>query len=85
MPYTELIILIGIGILFILLGTGAIILGKREEKKYFNSLSSRPDAREFLEGWPERPQFGSYQAGGWIAVIIGLLILVIGGVFAIWS
>lgn len=85
MPQTDFWILMGIGGLFVLIGIGVIFLGKREEKKYYNSISSRPDAREFLEGWPKRPQFGSLQAGGWIAVSIGLLILIIGGAFKIWG
>ncbi len=85
MPQTDFWILMVIGGLFVLIGVGIMFLGKREEKKYYNSISSRPDAREFLEGWPKRPQFGSLQAGGWIAVCIGLIILIIGGVFKIWG
>jgi len=81
MPLTEFVILMSIGGLFALLGIVMIFLGKREEKKYYNSISSRPDAREFLEGWPKRPQFGSLQAGGWISILIGVIILIIGGAF----
>ena len=85
MPVTDLIILLGIGGLFVLLGLGVIYLGKREEKKYYELISSRPDSREFLEGWPKRPQFGSLQAGGWIAIVLGILMLIVGGAFAIWG
>ncbi|NLE07950.1 MAG: hypothetical protein GX631_01685 [Dehalococcoidales bacterium] len=83
MPLTEFVVLMSIGGLFVLLGIGAMLLGKREEKNYFNSISSRPDVREFIEGWPKRPQFGSLQTGGWISVIIGLIILIAGIIFKI--
>jgi hypothetical protein len=85
MPQNDLVILMIIGGLFILLGTGAIFWGKSEEKRYYNSISSRPDSREFLEGWPKRPQFGSLQVGGWIAIVLGILMLVIGGAFTLWG
>jgi hypothetical protein len=84
MPVNDFIILLGVGGLFVLLGIGAFFLGKNEEIKYYRSISSRPDSREFLEGWPKRSQFGSLQTGGWIAIIIGLLIIVIGVVFKFW-
>lgn len=85
MPLTEFIILMGVGCLFILMGIALFFAGKNEEKRYYNSISSRPDSREFIEGWPKRSQFGSLQTGGWIFIIIGLLILFIGGAFKIWG
>ncbi len=81
MPQQDLFVLIGMGGLFILLGLAAFIWGKREEKSYYDSLSSRPDTREFLEHWPQRPQFGALKIGGWIAITIGILMIVMGGVF----
>lgn len=85
MPQTDLFILLGIGVLFIILGLGAILWGKTEEKRYFDSIATRQDSREFVEGWPKRPQFGSLQAGGWIAIAIGVVILIISGAFGIWG
>jgi hypothetical protein len=85
MPQSDLYILLGIGGLFILLGLAAIFWGKSEEKKYFNNIATRQDSREFLEGWPRRPQFGSLQAGGWIAIAVGILMLIVGGAIGIWG
>jgi hypothetical protein len=85
MPQNDLVILMIIGGLFILLGIGAFFWGKNEEKRYYDSISSRQDSREFLEGWPKRPQFGSLQVGGWIAIVIGILMLIIGGAFSLWG
>ncbi|OGN88933.1 MAG: hypothetical protein A2158_04745 [Chloroflexi bacterium RBG_13_46_14] len=85
MPQNDLVILMIIGGVFILLGLGAFLWGKSEEKRYFESISSRQDTREFLEGWPKRPQFGSLQTGGWIAITIGIIMLVVGGAFTIWG
>ena len=85
MPHNELITLMIIGGVFTLLGLGALFWGKSEEKHYFETISSRQDTREFLEGWPRRPQFGSLQTGGWIAIVIGIIMLVVGGAFIIWG
>ena len=71
----------GMGGLFVLLGLAAMIWGRSEEKSYYDSLTGRPDTREFLEHWPQRPQFGALKIGGWIAIPIGLLMIIIGGIF----
>lgn len=76
----DYIVLVGVGGLFIILGLATVIWGKREEKSYFNSLSTRAgDTREFLEHWPRRPQPGALKIGGWIAVAIGMVMLLTGG------
>ncbi len=85
MPQQDCFVLIGMGALFILLGLAAIIWGRSEEKSYYDSLSSRADAREFLEHWPQRPQFGALKIGGWIAIAIGVLMAVLGGAFLLWG
>ncbi len=85
MPQHDCFVLIGMGVLFILLGLAAIIWGRSEEKSYYDSLSSRTDAREFLEHWPQRPQFGALKIGGWMAIAIGALMVVLGGAFLLWG
>lgn len=85
MPQHDYFVLIGMGALFILLGLAAIIWGRSEEKSYYDSLSSRTDAREFLEHWPQRPQFGALKIGGWIAIAIGALMAVMGGALLLWG
>jgi len=73
------------GGLFILIGLGAIIWGRSEEKNYYNSLSTRADKREFLEHWPRRPQLGALKIGGRIALAIGVLMVVMGSAFWLWG
>ena len=85
MPNGDWSILIGMGGLFILLGLAAFIWGKREEKSYYNSIANRHDAREFLEHKPDRPEPGALKIGGWIAMAIGLLMVVMGGAFLLWG
>ena len=70
-----------IGGVFILLGVAVIIWDWVEKKGYFNSISHHLDTREFLDGWPRRPQFGALKTGGWIGIIIGVALLVLGLVF----
>ena len=83
MADVDWLIPLGVGGLFILLGLAAILWGRREEKSYDYSLSTRADLREFMEHWPPRPQPGSLKVGGWIAVAVGLVVLVLGGVLAL--
>ena len=85
MSHGDWFIIMGMGGVFILLGIIAFFQGKREEKSYYNSISSRHDVREFLEHKPERPEPGALKIGGWIAMAIGLLMLVIGGAFFLWG
>jgi multisubunit Na+/H+ antiporter MnhB subunit len=73
--------LLVIGGAFILLGLAAIIWDWVEKKGYLGSISHHLDTREFLDGWPPRPQFGALKTGGWIAIILGLVLLVLGMVF----
>ena len=81
MSLDEPITLVGIGGLFIIVGLGAIIWGRREEKAYYNSLSTRSDLREFLDHWPPRPGHGALQIGGGIAIAVGVSMLILAGVF----
>ncbi len=86
MLYQDYFILMGVGGLFIILGLATVIWGKREEKGYYNSLSTRPgDLREFLAHWPPRPQPGALKIGGWIAITIGVVMLATGGGFWLWG
>jgi hypothetical protein len=78
MPNIDSFVLIGMGCLFVILGIAAIIWGKREERMYYDTLSTRPDTREFLDRWPQRPQFGALKIGGWIAIAIGLMMVIWG-------
>ncbi|MBI4267540.1 MAG: hypothetical protein HY662_02000 [Chloroflexi bacterium] len=82
MPNIDRMALLWMGGIFILLGIIAFIWGKIEEKNYYNAISTRNDAREFLEHWPFRPQFGALKIGGIIAGIIGLLMVIIS--FILW-
>ena len=77
----DCFILMGLGGLFILLGLAALLWGRREEKGYYDSLSTRTDVREYLEHSPEHPELGALKIGGWIAIAIGVIMLALGGAF----
>ncbi len=74
-----------IGGVFIILGLGALIWGKREEKSYYDVLTTREDLREFFSRWPGRPEPGALKAGGWIAIAVGVMIGLVGGLFGMNS
>ncbi len=78
MPQLGYISFIIVGSIFILLGIGLIIWGYREEKNYYNSVSTRYDVKEFVERWPPHPQPLSLKVGGWIAIAVGLGLIAFG-------
>jgi len=80
MPEQRWLIPIIVGVVFILLGLVAILWGRREERKYYNSLTTRTDLREFVEHWPRRSEPGASKIGGWIAFTLGLVLVIIGGI-----
>ena len=85
MPYSDFLILMGIGGFFVLLGIIFILWGKGEERRYYKSTATRADVREFLERWPKRPRVGAVKIGGWIALAIGLVMAAAGGAFWLWG
>ena len=83
MLYGDCFILMVVGGVFFILGLVAILWGKHEEKDYFDAIATRTgDLREFVEHWPQRPQPGALKIGGWIAVTIGVIMLITG--FVLW-
>ncbi len=78
MDQGELFIFIIVGGVFILLGIIAILWGIREEKKLFEALASKPDLREFSLKHVESPQPGALKIGGWIAIVVGVIVLAAG-------
>ncbi len=80
MSQRDWFILMVMGGFFLLLGIVVIIRGRSEEKSYYESLSTRTDVREYLEHWPWRPSLGALKIGGRIAITLGALMLIGGGI-----
>jgi uncharacterized membrane protein len=74
----ETVILIGAGGGFILLGIIGILWGRYEEKRLFDALAEKQDLREFSLKHVETPQPGALRIGGWIAIVLGVILLIIG-------
>ncbi|MFC1910759.1 hypothetical protein ACFLXC_05710 [Chloroflexota bacterium] len=79
----EFAVLVLVGILFILIGVILVIWGKTEERKYYESLSTRHDVREYINHWPPRPSLRAWQVGGWIGLAVGIVLLIVGLVYAL--
>ncbi|MBN1644029.1 MAG: hypothetical protein JW856_04345 [Dehalococcoidales bacterium] len=67
-----------IGAVFFVLGIALIIWGVREGRNYYDSLINRVDLREFFSKWPLRPEPGALKTGGWISIILSIIIVGIG-------
>jgi hypothetical protein len=83
MDHGDWYILAIVGGIFILLGIIGILWGIREEKRLFEALAAKPDLREFSLRHVETPQPGALKAGGWIAIAVGLVVLIVG--IVIWG
>jgi len=69
--------ILGMGILFILLGIVSVLWSRREQTQYYDSISTRRDVKEFLTREPYRPWLNAWLIGGRICIVIGVVLLVV--------
>jgi len=72
--------ILAMGIFFILLGVTFLLWNRKEVKTYYNSKSTQRDLKEFLLREPERPWLNAWQIGGRVALVLGILLAIAGGV-----
>ncbi len=83
MPQYFMVMISG-GVL-ILLGVGAYFWGRTEEGRHYRLISSHMDVKEFVTRRPLPPQPRSLEIGGWIAITVGLVLIIMGLVFWRWG
>lgn len=72
-------VLLGMGGFFVLLGVIFILGDRRERKKYYNSiLLTQRDIKETITHEHERFWLQAWKIGGWISLIVGIVLLIIG-------
>lgn len=74
-------ILVIVGGIFVVLGIIGFLWGVREEKRLFEALSAKPDLREFSLKHVDSPQPGALKIGGWIAIALGVIVILVGIIF----
>jgi len=75
----------GLGIFFILFAVASILFSRREERKYYNSMLSRRDIKEYITHEPERLWLRAWRIGGEIFLILGIPLAIAGGVlWLVW-
>ena len=85
MPYPDSFVLMVMGAVFVVVGIAVFFWSRRRERSYYNALSSRTDLREFLERSPEHSEHSSLKIGGWVSIIVGVVMLSIGGGLKLWG
>jgi hypothetical protein len=81
LPGVDVLIMLGVGVLFVILAVLGIIWSRVEENRYYGAMPGRTDLREYISHWPPRLEPGALKIGGWIALAIGLILLATGGYF----
>ena len=85
MPGGDALTLMSIGGVFLIPGIVLWLWAKADEKKYYTSLAASQDVREYMEHSPEQPAFVGLKIGGWVAMTVGAVLVVTGGVFWLWG
>jgi len=72
-------VILGMGGFFVFLGVIFILWNRREKNKYYNSiLLTRRDIKETITHEHERFWLHAWKIGGWISLIVGIVLLIIG-------
>ena len=85
MTYPDSLILLVMGGVFVAVGAGILFKGKIDEKREYDTLTSRTDMKEFIEHSPEQSRAGAFKLGGMISIIVGLVVLGIAGGLRLWG
>jgi len=85
MTYPGTLVMIVMGGAFVGAGIGVLFCERKKRKSYYDGLVSRYDLREFFERSPKNPEHSSLRIGGWITIIIGIVMLGIGGSLQLWG
>ena len=76
-------IILGMGGFFVFLGIIFILWNRKEKQKYYNSiLLTQRDIKETITREHERFWLHAWRIGGWISLIVGIILLIIGGILA---
>jgi hypothetical protein len=66
---------------FALLGIVFILGNRREKSRYYNHiLLTRRDIKEIITREHERFWLLAWKIGGWVSLIVGIVLLIIGGI-----
>ena len=72
-------VILGLGGFFVLLGILFVFWNRREKNKYYNSiLLTQRDIKETITHEHERFWLQAWRIGGWISLIVGIVLLIIG-------
>ncbi len=85
MPYPDYFIMMVMGGAFAGVGIGVLCWRRRKMKSYYEGLVTHTDLREFLERSPEHSEHSSLKIGGWIAIVLGIVMLGVGGGLRLWG
>ena len=66
------------GMFFILLGILSVLWNRREQIRYYDSISNKRDVKEFLTREPAHLWLSAWRIGGKLSLIIGIVLVIVG-------
>jgi len=85
MAYPGTFIMMVMGGAFVGVGIGVLILERKKRRRYYDGLVTSYDLREFIEQTPDNPDYSSMRIGGWVTLVVGIVLLSIGGGLRFWG
>ncbi len=82
--HTDSYIIMGIGGFFIILSLVIFLWAWRKQRTYGDPLSRHEDLRNFLGYWPELVEPIGLRAGGCVAVLLGVAMIILGIILLFW-
>jgi hypothetical protein len=79
----DWIILVGMGSFFIVVGLVLVLTGRSGEGNYIESLARRPDLRKYVQH-QSLTLYEAWKLGGWVTLIVGIVMAAVGGVLWYW-
>ncbi len=70
--------ILGMGLFFVLLGIVSVLWSRREQTRYYDSISTRRDVKEFMTREPHLSWLSAWLIGGVLCLVIGVVLIIVG-------
>jgi len=69
--------ILGLGTFFVVLGIVSVLWSRREQTRFYDSISTKRDLKEFITREADRSWLSAWLIGGRISLVVGIVLLVV--------